>query len=204
MSKIYTAGVHLPKTKLGETKMKKIAAATLALLQKKDYHNISIANICNQADMAIGTFYIYFDDKRALYSYLMQDFKMRILATIRSAILDCDTRAQRERAGMIAFVKFAFVYPECFMILWGSLSVDQQLFHDYYVSFANSYAKALTRDCDEVIAIDPVTLAYVLMGITNFVSLRVMLEADMTMDDVESMVDRDIMPLLYHGILRHE
>ncbi len=202
MSKIYTDGVHLPKTSLGEKKIQKIAEATLALLQKKDYHNISIANICKQADMAIGTFYIYFDDKRALYSYLMQQFKIRIMSTIHGAIAQCTTRAERERAGLLAFVKFAFDEPECFMILWGSLSVDQQLFHDYYVSFASSYARALTKDADEVVDIDPVTLAYVLMGITNFVSLRVMLETDITVDEIECMVDRDIMPILYHGILK--
>lgn len=202
MSKIYTDGVHLPKTSLGDRKIKKIAEATLSLLREKDYHNISIANICKQAEMAIGTFYIYFDDKRALYSYLMQDFKIRIMTTIHGAISECNTRAERERAGLLAFVKFAYVDPECFMILWGSLSVDQQLFHDYYVSFANSYARALTKDSDEVVDIDPVTLAYVLMGITNFVSLRVMLETDITHDKIESMVDNDIMPILYHGILK--
>ncbi len=202
MTNIYTSGVHLPKTKLGDNKIRKIAAATIALLKTKDYHNISIANICTQAEMAIGTFYIYFDDKRALYSYLMQDFKIRILSTIRESLSDCSTRAERERCGMIAFVKFAYDCPECFMILWGSLSVDQQLFHDYYTSFASSYAHALMRDASEVTDIDPLSLAYVLMGITNFVSLRVMLERDITLDKIENMVDNDIMPILYHGILK--
>ena len=75
------------------------------------------------------------------------------------------------------------------------------MFEDYYVSFAESYARALTRSKDELRVEDVTTMAYMLMGITNFMGLRAMFE-HMTPQQIDEAVDLAIMPILEKGMFR--
>jgi AcrR family transcriptional regulator len=46
------------------------------------YHQVTIDDIVNRADIARGTYYLYFDDKRAVLDALVDDFLHEILACI--------------------------------------------------------------------------------------------------------------------------
>lgn len=86
-------------------------------------------------------------------------------------------------------------------IIWGSLSVDKKIFEEYYIDFARSYAAGLVRDSSELKDIDIVTMAYTLMGITNFVGLKFILEDDFTEKRLDAAVDT-VMNLLTDGIFK--
>jgi hypothetical protein len=75
------------------------------------------------------------------------------------------------------------------------------MFQDYYVSFAESYARALTRAADELKVKDVTTMAYMLMGITNFLGLRAIFE-NMTEAQIDEALDKAIMPILEKGMFR--
>ena len=91
--------------------------------------------------------------------------------------------------------------PNVYNIIWGSLAVEKEMFENYYVSFAESYAKALTRAKDELKVDDVTTMAYMLMGITNFLGLRAIFE-QMTPQQIDQAVDQAIMPILEKGMFR--
>ena len=93
--------------------------------------------------------------------------------------------------------------PHIYNIIWGSLSVEKELFENYYISFAKSYYNSILRDIDEIDVPDVMTLAYSLMGITNFVSLRAILE-DMDESQVSEMIDNHLMPILEKGIYKKQ
>jgi hypothetical protein len=116
------------------------------------------------------------------------------------SIHSCTTRQEKERVGIKCFVKFALQNPTIYNVIWGSLSIDEKMFRDYYTSFAKSYAYSLKKDADEVSGTDYTTLAYFLMGISNFLGLRGIFEK---MDDsqIDDMIDNTIMPALAGGIL---
>ena len=59
-------GVNKPKTKLGQIKMDKLITTAEHLFTQKGFYNTSIADICKEAQTAVGTFYIYFDTKLQL------------------------------------------------------------------------------------------------------------------------------------------
>ena len=84
-------------------------------------------------------------------------------------------------------------------IVWGSLAVEKQLFEGYYMSFADSYARALRADREELANDDIMSLAYMLMGIASFLGLRGMFE-NMTEEQIDAMVDDAIMPILKKGL----
>ena len=74
-----------------------------------------------------------------------------------------------------------------YSIIWESLYIDRQLFIDYYQDFANHYIYYIEKAKDEgdMRKLDSETVAYVLMGIANFVGLRyTMFEKRENFDDI--------------------
>lgn len=194
-------GINIPKTKLGQTKMDKLLAAAEELFATKGFYNTSISDICRQAGTAVGTFYIYFDTKIDVYKYLMEMYKNEIKDRLAVSINDCQNRFEREREGIKCFIKYAVSTPNIYNIIWGSLSIDRQLFVDYYTSFAGSYSHSLKKDKNEVCDGDTDSIAYALMGISNFLGLKAMFNS-MSDAEIDKMIDETIMPALQNGILK--
>lgn len=194
-------GINIPKTKLGQTKMEKLLAASEELFAKHGFYDTSISDICKLAGTAVGTFYIYFETKIDVYKYLMETYKREIRMRLADSISECNTRFEKEREGIKCFIKYAVTTPNVYNIIWGSLSIDRQLFVDYYESFAASYSRALTGDSDEVVCKDTETVAYMLMGMSNFLGLKAIF-TKMTDEEIDMMINKTIMPALTNGIFK--
>ena len=202
MEKYSAKGINLPKTKLGLAKMNKLLDAAEELFTNSGFHGTSISDICKKAGTAVGTFYIYFDTKTDIYRYLMWKYQKQIKDNLAQSIKHCSTRYEMEREGIKCFIKFAISTPNVYNIIWGSLSIDKNLFVDYYSSFAESYTRALQKNSDELDISDPTTVAYMLMGISNFVGLRAIFE-NMSDADIDRLVDETVMPVISNGIFKN-
>lgn len=194
-------GINIPKTRLGQTKMEKLLASSEELFAKNGFYDTSISDICKHAGTAVGTFYIYFGTKTDVYRYLMETYKNEIKNRLADSIKDCKTRYEREREGLRCFVKYAVSEPNVYNIIWGSLSIDRQMFVDYYVSFAKSYSHALEKDGDQVNQKDTESVAYMLMGISNFLGLKAIFSG-MSESEIDEMIDKTVMSALTGGILK--
>lgn len=194
-------GVHPPKTNLGMTKIQLLVASAEKLFTEAGFFDVSVSDICKEAHTAVGTFYIYFDSKTDIYRYLLERYKQQIKGVLSKSIAGCTTRAEMEREGIKCFVKYAVENPSMYNIIWGSLAVEKQMFEDYYVSFAESYARALKRAEDEVNTQDVTTVAYMLMGLTNFLGLRAIFEG-MTPEQIDEAIEKAVMPILEKGMFR--
>jgi AcrR family transcriptional regulator len=194
-------GINIPKTRLGQTKMEKLLNSSEELFAKNGFYGTSISDICKHAGTAVGTFYIYFETKTDVYKYLMEKYKIEIKSRLADSIKDCATRYEREREGLKCFVKYAVSKPNVYNIIWGSLSIDRQMFVDYYVSFASSYAHALQKDDDQVAQNDTESVAYMLMGISNFLGLKAMFNG-MSEEEIDKMIDNTVMSALTNGVLK--
>ncbi len=188
-----------PKTKVGLSKMNKLIESAEELFTKNGFYQTSIADICRKAETAVGTFYIYFESKTDIYHYMMKSYEADIKKHLADAIENCTTRYEKEREGIKSFIKYAVNNPNVYNIIWGSLSVDKQLFVSYYESFSKAYAHALTSDKDEMRDIDATAIAYMLMGMSNFLGLRALFE-NMSEEDIDKMIDESLMPALSDGI----
>ena len=202
MENYIAKGINLPKTKLGLAKMNKLLDVAEELFNSKGFHATSISDICRAAGTAVGTFYIYFETKTDVYRYLMWKYQIKIKSLLAESIKGCKTRFEMERKGIKCFIKFAMQTPNVYNIIWGSLSIDQKLFNDYYISFAESYANALSKFPDEISTNDHSTVAYILMGISNFVGLKAMFEG-LSDEDIDAVIDNTIMPALSTGIFKN-
>ena len=202
MDKYNAKGINLPKTKLGLAKMNKLLDAAEELFTNNGFHGTSISDICKKADTAVGTFYIYFDSKTDVYRFLMWKYQKKLKTLLAESIKDCHNRFEQEREGIKCFIKFAMSNPNIYNIIWGSLAIDQKLFIDYYTSFAESYIRALKKNSKEVEVQDYTTVAYMLMGISNFIGLRAIFE-HMNDADIDRIIDENIMPALKGGIFKN-
>ncbi len=190
--------VNTPKTKRGEATLEKICQVAQELFYEKGYHNTSIVDITNNAEIGLGTFYIYFKDKYSIYKYLLLRYSHKIRKAIATATEGIDDRLEMERVGLKTFLYYIRENKHAYNIIWESLYIDKQLFVDYYDSFAERYTLGMkaAQKQGEVLDIDPTTLSYMLMGISNFIGLKYVMfdeddnNIDKVVDDVISIIQR--------------
>jgi AcrR family transcriptional regulator len=187
------------KTKVGEKSFNKILRAGKTLFAKSGYHATSINDIIDKANVAVGTFYIYFNSKLALYHYLLDEYQEKIRESARQATLGLTNRRDIERSGLKAFIMYVIKEPLAYKLIWESLFIDQKLFRDYYSRFSKSYIDNLKHYDDVRKDIDLETVTYILMGISNFVGLQILFKDKPTEQDVDYVVD-ETMKLLEKGL----
>lgn len=190
----------LPKSKKAREKFDRIITAADNLFYEKGYHKASVADITAAAEVAVGTFYLYFPDKLSLYHYILFDYQNRIKHYINDRMGNAKSRREKERVGLMAWLEFVNNNPHTYGIIWQSIDVDKSLFVDYYKKFSKSYEKGLIKDQDQLIDMDYEDLSLILMGISSFLGLKVMLhERRLSQDEIESMAD-SMMKIFYNGL----
>lgn len=195
---------RLPKTNVGERSFKKIIRAGRVLFGKDGYQSTSINDIIAKAKVAAGTFYIYFDNKLALYMYLLDEYRINIRKASLEATRGLTSRYEIEKAGLKAFIKYAKKDSLAYKIIWESLFVDFDIFRDYYKTFGESYVyhlKGAVNNNEVRDDVDLMTVAFVLMGISNFVGLQILFNEKSTDEDIDRAVE-ETMKILKNGMFK--
>ncbi|MDY0257637.1 TetR/AcrR family transcriptional regulator [Gudongella oleilytica] len=181
--------------------MEKICDSAEKLFSQKGYYNTSINDITSDANVAPGTFYIYFNDKKSVFQYLIHDLSKELRRQIRSESANCKTRYEAEFQGMKSFFKFVQSHVGLYKIIWEAQFVDFDIFKDYYDSFAERYIMNIkgAQEAGEMKEMDPEALAYCLMGISNFIGLKWLIFEE---KEVPDEVITQIMAFIKSGIFK--
>lgn len=167
--------VYNPKTSRGKISFQKIVEASDSLFYTKGYYNTSIKDITEKAEVALGSFYTYFDSKYDAYKYLLEHYSHQIRSSISKNITSDMDRKTQERIGIRSFLIYVLEHPQCYNIIWSSLHIDEKLFNNYYQDFADRYVSQLkyAESKKQIISgHDLEVLAFLLMGAINFIGLR--------------------------------
>lgn len=188
-----------PKTKRGYATLEKICVSAESLFSEKGYYNTSINDITQNANIAPGTFYIYFNDKKSVFQYLIYDLSKELRREIKNDTINCKTRYEEEFQGMKSFFRFVQSHIGLYKIIWEAQFVDFNIFKDYYESFAERYIANIkaAQESGEMRYMDPEALAYCLMGISNFIGLKWLIFED---KDVPDEIIAQIMEFINIGI----
>lgn len=81
-SDVPSDGRSLRAMRLRSERRVQILGVARTLFSSRGYHETSIQDILDQADIARGTFYLHFDSKRAIFDELIDEFLGRIQAVI--------------------------------------------------------------------------------------------------------------------------
>lgn len=169
-----TPAITKPKTlKAQATRQRQLAAAE-ELFACKGYFDTSIVDITQAANVALGTFYVYFPGKLALFQELVRDLNHKLRMHLRLALTGRTGRAEIERAGFHAFFEFVTKHRNLYRVVSQAELVDPELYRWYYRSLADSYTQGIRAAIlgGEVRPLDPEALAWCLMGMAHFIGMR--------------------------------
>lgn len=189
-----------PKTKKGEATRQRLLKAAEALFGKKGYFDTSVVEITQRAKVALGTFYLYFSGKKAIFHELVEHLNHHLRKEMRTAIAGLTERSEIEKAGFQAFFAFVSTHRNLYRIVHQADLVDRNLYRWYYRKIAEGYAKGLggAASKGQIKDLDPECLAYCLMGIGHFLGMRWVLWEG---KDVPEKDWQTAMEFIYHGIL---
>ncbi|MCA9607454.1 MAG: TetR/AcrR family transcriptional regulator [Myxococcales bacterium] len=141
---------------------KTILDAALRVFSDKGYHQTRIADIIEEASIARGTFYLYFDSKTAIFHELLEDVLRRIGESVAGVDLEPGALPVREQLLNVVRRIFAFFRSDralAKLILREAVGLDEEVdamldgfygrLHDWLrESLANGQRIGLIRDID--------------------------------------------------------
>ena len=149
-----------------------------------------IALIANKAHVSVGCIYKYFKNKDDLYKYIITNEQMNIRQYLDEAISQCKDRREKEKCGLRGWLYYVRDNPGVYKLIWETLFINKNAFDDYYNMFANSYSKALEKDSKELSDSDYQNIAYILIGISNFLGVKIITSKKKISDEeIEQMVE---------------
>lgn len=169
---------ELPVTERGRTTRQAIVNAAKVAIAELGYDQTSVAEITRRAGVAQGTFYVHFDDKAALFRELVRQVNHDVRAMTAEAADQGETRYEKERAGFAAFFRQIVDDPAVYRIIRESEFVDEAAHQAHYARLAAPYTDGLRKamEAGEISSdIDPELLAYILMGIAEFMGMKLVL-----------------------------
>jgi AcrR family transcriptional regulator len=109
-----------------ERTRQELLAAAGRVLARKGFHDTKIADIAAEADVGVGTFYLHFATKDALFDALVDDTVRRLKSTVDAARRGSHDPIDRLRRSNQAFCRFADANRQVFRIVFGHAAA----FHD--------------------------------------------------------------------------
>lgn len=171
-----TALPPLPKpvTARGEATRRRLLNAAEIEFGTRGYHGASVSSITQRAEIAQGTFYLYFRSKEEMFLTLVRDIGHQLRAHSAQAIARAGNRMEAERLGLEAFFQFTTKHRGLYRIVQESQFVDPQIFREYYERLAEGYTAALEKAArsGELAKGDAATRAWAMMGISHFLGMR--------------------------------
>src|SRR6185503_20606417 len=101
-----TAPLPPPVTARGEATRRRLLNAAEMEFGTRGYHGASVSSITQRADIAQGTFYLYFRSKEEMFLTLVRDIGHQLRAHTAQAIAGAKERLEAERLGLEAFLDF--------------------------------------------------------------------------------------------------
>lgn len=161
-------------TKRGARTRQKLLDAAEEIFGKKGYYNTSIVDICQAAEVAQGTFYLYFSSKYEIFAELITQLSRDFRRRIREEVAKAKSQAEAQQIGFRTFFEWVKNHRNLYSIVQQSVLVDENLYRSYYERLASGYIKGLEQAMEdgEFRRLDPETVAYCLMGISQFIGMR--------------------------------
>jgi AcrR family transcriptional regulator len=169
---------HTPtpgKTLRGQRTRIKILRAAEKVFGDVGFYDARISEITRTADVAAGTFYLYFRSKEELLRALIEQINHDLRRALTEGTGHLKKRADAEVRGFeIFFYEFLPRHRKLYRIIKQAEFADPPIFEWYYYRIADGYARRLRAAMKrgEYRRWDPDLAACALMGIADFVSMR--------------------------------
>lgn len=163
-----------PKTSRGERTRQRILDAAEREIGSRGFAESSVSSITQEAQVAQGTFYVYFRTKEDVLRELVLRMGQRLRRALTLATSGLKDRLEIERRGIHAFFTCVRENPNLYQVVAESQFVDEAAYRKYYYDFAESYRLALDAAvaAGQIAPGDSETRAWALMGVCDMVGRR--------------------------------
>ena len=128
-----------------EKTRQELLTAAKSVLAKKGYYNAKIADIAAAADIGVGTFYLYYPTKDALFLELVKETAQALKEEIDQARAQVEDLVEKIRAANLAFFCFARDHRELLKIVFGHGNTFNELLRQVYVMFVTDAAERVSE-----------------------------------------------------------
>lgn len=167
-----------PRTARGQRTLRKILDAALEEFGERGFSESSIVGITQRANVALGTFYTYFDSKEALFKALVSDMSARVRDHVAPAFGAATDTLDGEGKALESYLEFARDNKQVYRIIDEAEFADPEAFEKHYRTTASRIAARLDagKARGELFAADsPLASeveAWAIMGMNVFLGLR--------------------------------
>jgi AcrR family transcriptional regulator len=163
-----------PRTERGRRTQRALLDSAAAEFGERGFHEASITSITARAEVALGTFYTYFESKEALFTALVRDMSRQVRQHIAQHIGEAPDRLEAERQGIRAYIEFVRANPNLYRIIEESRFVAEDAYRDHYYGFAEAYERGLkaARARGEISEGPDDIRAWALIGVSVFLGWR--------------------------------
>jgi AcrR family transcriptional regulator len=174
------ANAKAPKTERGRRTLRKLLDAAALEFGERGFHEASIAGVTSRGGLSIGTFYVYFDSKEAIFRALVADMGRLTRGWIGDRIKGAPDRLTAERVGVTAYIEFVRQHKNLHRIVTEAHSVAPDAYRAYYETFAEAYRRNLEEAAarGEISDGDHEERAWALIGIGSFLGWRYAIWSD--------------------------
>jgi AcrR family transcriptional regulator len=150
------------------TRSELLTAAT-RVMGDKGLHDTKIADIAAAADVGVGTFYLHFETKEALFDAVVADAVVGLKAAVEDARAAETDPVARLRAANAAFCRFVQENGQVFRIVFGHAASYNDVIHAAQAEFAADIAANVREGIASgaFAPIDPDLAAQAIVGMTT-------------------------------------
>ena len=167
-----------PRTARGEKTLRKILDAALEEFGERGFSEGSIVGITRRANVALGTFYTYFDSKDAVFRALVTDMSARVRDHVAPVFESAVDTLDGEGRALESYLVFARAHHQVYRIIDEAEFADPEGFAKHYRTTAARIAARLDagKAKGEVARSDErrssEVEAWAIMGMNVFLGLR--------------------------------
>ena len=154
----------------------RLIASGMKLIGKRAYHEIGVADIARETNLAVGTFYTYFASKEQFFSQIVEQIGKRTRRYLSRQAQTHHTRLAQEAYGVWHFLSYFNHHPEYYAIVREAEFVAKPWVRRYYDAFEAGYMENLPFNEQETRQ----TAANFLMGLSHYVGIEALLTRRIT------------------------
>jgi AcrR family transcriptional regulator len=169
-----------PLSKRGLDTRRRLLDSAEHVFGELGYHDASIVKLAEEAGVASGTFYLYFDSKKAIFDELVVDLNRRVRHAMKEGSSQGATRVESELLGFEAYFRFTSEHPALYRIIRQAEFVSPEMLRYHYDRLSAGYIEALRAAVasGEIGELDPEVAAFALMGLGEMIGMRWILWGD--------------------------
>lgn len=169
-----------PLSKRGLDTRRRLLDAAEVVFGAHGYHDASVVKLAEEAGVAAGTFYLYFDSKKAVFDELVRDLNRRVRHAMKEASSKGTSRLESELLGFDAYFRFTAEHPALYRIIRQAEFVSPEMLHYHYDRLSAGYVVALREasESGEIGKLDAEVAAWALMGLGEMIGMRWILWGD--------------------------